>query len=304
MDQTRADVSGLPAAAAVRTGRTGRRDRRWLAVLAGGVLVAVMQVVIQVGAATPAAAMPGVLTTTAFSAKDSTSVKGVSADCPTGTRLIGGGATVDDGLAGQVRLTMSAPILGISIRDYWEARAREPATGFSGAWRLKVVAICGPEPSGLETVWTSVGTTGTFQAATVGCPAGKRVLSVGGGMAYSQTQEAALQLVRPDGPLTLGRVTARRDNGSTNLWVLFIYVLCANPLPGQQNVAQVVNAADGYAYCPVGTSVIGTGGGGGLSDSGPYYLQTFMPLNNLSGSYAAMTGRPTSGTVIQATCAN
>jgi hypothetical protein len=97
-------------------------------------------------------------------------------------------------------------------------------------------------------------------------------------------------LVRPNDSLSLGRITAREGtNKYPGQWYLYLDVLCANPLPGQQNADNVVYTRQGFAQCPAGTRVISAGGGGGLSDSGPYYLRARMPLNIGTGSYATMT---------------
>ena len=305
MDPSQDGVPGSYSAAGAQADVGHRRIRKWVAVTTAAVLVASVQVLVQVATTTPAGAVPGIFTVNVFSANDSLPFKAVEANCPPGYRVLGGGGSVNDGLAGQVALTWSGPRDNNdgTLPDTWMVVATAPA-GYSDTWQLRALAICGPSLPGLVMVSALTFSDATFQSISAACPAGKRVLSVGGGLTAMSNVDAFLQLVRPDGTLTVGRLTAREGArhypGTWNIW---IDVLCANPIAGQQYVDTVVNSAGGHAFCPAGKGVVGLGGGGGLSDSGPYYLQTLMPHTDLHGSYAAMTGAPPSGgVVVEATC--
>ena len=67
--------------------------------------------------------------------------------CPSGTRVIGGGASVGGDVAegsdldAAVALKASRPVT-TSGGDAWTARAEEIAPGFDGDWSLTVYAIC------------------------------------------------------------------------------------------------------------------------------------------------------------------
>ena len=83
------------------------------------------------------------------SVSNSVSPKEAAVLCPSGKRVIGGGAAITGGsvasgatdLAATVALKTSRPItLGSS--DAWTARAEEIAPGFDGNWSLTIYAIC------------------------------------------------------------------------------------------------------------------------------------------------------------------
>jgi trimeric autotransporter adhesin len=73
-------------------------------------------------------------------ANTSEEVKTVSAECPTGKQLVGGGARVL-GAATKVAVTESAPILDAEKRTSWSAAARAIDTEAS-AWAIEAHAIC------------------------------------------------------------------------------------------------------------------------------------------------------------------
>jgi hypothetical protein len=86
------------------------------------------------------------------SAFDATTPKTVSAHCPTGKKLTGGGAKIifGPGAAGQVMLTESAPLEtfngqeNVISDDTWRARADsiQPAGGAIANWQLQVFVVC------------------------------------------------------------------------------------------------------------------------------------------------------------------
>jgi hypothetical protein len=83
----------------------------------------------------------GLTSRTETTATDSTSPKSVSAQCPVGTTVIGGSATIDDGSAGDPGpVALAADGLALFL-DGWHARAYE-TSATANSWELVVTAIC------------------------------------------------------------------------------------------------------------------------------------------------------------------
>jgi hypothetical protein len=72
------------------------------------------------------------------SANDSSSGKGVVAQCPSGKKVVGGGAYVSQATVGGPALVTSRP--GPSL-TYWSAVAVE-TSAYSGGWTLEGYALC------------------------------------------------------------------------------------------------------------------------------------------------------------------
>jgi hypothetical protein len=104
--------------------------------------------------------------------------------------------------------------------------------------------------------------------------------------------------------LTIGRLSGRVDAGGfSSAWSMRVYAICADPISGIHNEAQVLNASAAGVGCTSG-SVHGAGGGGGTVESGAVYLQSVVPSASLAIVTATMTGTPTGGGMVaQATCA-
>jgi len=150
-------------------------------------------------------------------------------------------------------------------------------------------------------------TTYTFE-----CSQGKKVLSAGGKGNDAPDGNVGLTMIRPDGPLTIGRAGARVGhvvyNGS---WSVDSYAICAFPPPDLRNWSQITQSWDGEMICPGATEVAGVGGGGGLIDLGRYFLVSFYPRFGRSGVAIHMTGVPgdpldpaNGGMLTEMTCAN
>ena len=77
----------------------------------------------------------------AFSAFDTTTPKTAEADCPAGTKIIGGGAyaNVGGGVTGPVALAASLPI---SDGRGWIGTAYRTDSVFTGSWNIDARAIC------------------------------------------------------------------------------------------------------------------------------------------------------------------
>ena len=272
------------------------------------VALATLSVGIAIAHASPASAVAGLQRTQSPAAAPSTtSFKTRIASCPSGTVVIGGGGGIYNAPAAQVRLTSLQPVHSTS-GDRFEVRA-ETATGFVGPWSLLAYAICANRLPGYEIrSGTTTLSSSTFKATSAACPSGKRVIGTGASVLNSSGQftgvnQVGLQLVRAAGPLDIARGTAREDaNGYSGSWQVRSFAVCVNTLAGAAVAGQLVSGSGGTASCTSGR-VHGAGGGGSLTDSGPYFLRAVIPSSNLSSVTTSMTGVPVGGTGIQAICA-
>jgi hypothetical protein len=287
----------------MKSHRLGRPSTAPLVLLTVALVLAV-QGIVQLSTAAPAGAVPGLFRTPAAnSANNSNPIKTIDAVCPSETRLVGGGGAVADGNSRQVRLTQLIPNTG-GLNDFYRVTAVEPPAGYAENWFVTAYALCAPPLPGLEIVnRPSENSVSNFKHVTRGCStSSKRVLSVGGDT--GQIPQVALNLVRPDGNLTIGRLSGRVDAGGySSPWFMRLYMICADPIPGLHNEAQVLDASAAGVGCDSG-QVHGAGGGGGTVESGAVHLQSVVPSQNLNIVTATMTGTPTGGGMVaQATCA-
>ena len=80
-----------------------------------------------------------------------------------------------------------------------------------------------------------------------------------GGVGGSPSQ-VGLTMVRPDGPLTIGRASARvAPGGFWDSWNVDSFAICAYPVPNQQNVGKIEQSDTASAQCPAGTTANGRG---------------------------------------------
>ena len=116
------------------------------------------------------------------------SPKHATANCPSGTSLIGGGGWANDQGTGKIMLTGMEPIRqgpNPPRLDYYDVWAQRTDPLFSVAWSLQAYAICAagkglPANSGMYQHGTDT-QTAAFKALSYGCPAGQRVVSAGDG---------------------------------------------------------------------------------------------------------------------------
>lgn len=231
--------------------------------------------------------------------------KQVQADCPTGTRLVGGGGHINDRGSGKVMLTQLFPHSHEAIVNTYYVTARNIDPSFTGNWSVEAYAICAAgqaTPGGLVTYQLPTEREpSTFKAGKVECPKGQRVVSAGASTRGSSAP-AGLQLVRASGALDIARGTARVPQADIRDWTLHTLAVCANPIPGVRVVSELVNTAERVISCPEGTKVYGAGGGGSLTDSGKAFLRTVYVSPDLRRVHVAMTAVPVGGMVVQAIC--
>jgi hypothetical protein len=202
-----------------------------------------------------AAAPPGLQLVTATSPVDS-NAKSAVATCPSGTRLLGGGAETT-GASGQVLLTGIRPTALTTVT----AGAREDPTGTSANWSVTAYAICSTA-AGVRTISAaSSSDSGANKVATATCPPGMSVVGTFGAI-NSSAGHVVLDAIFPDAGLTSANISAFEDaTGTTASWSLTAYAICAasarlttfTPSRGAVRFDSV------GAGCPAGTSTVGVG---------------------------------------------
>jgi hypothetical protein len=265
---------------------------------------------VQVVTSVPAAALPGFVRVVDYSATDSSPVKGMLAICPTGTRIIGGGAWIVNGGA-RVRLTRSFPLYALPTVDPtgWAAQAEEPDTGYADAWFIEVHAMC----VRLSSVpgWTIINelyaeSSRTYQSRNPGC-VGQYAIGVGGEVLDGDGQVGLTQLRILDS-LRGARATAREDfDGYALPWTLKAWVICADRIPNAAFYRTSKQAAGAGGTCPPGKFVHAVAGGAeATNDPAAVFLDGIRPQLDTSGQLVKfsvrMTGTPYHGTSAGAIC--
>ncbi|HEX5759623.1 MAG TPA: hypothetical protein VF121_10545 [Thermoanaerobaculia bacterium] len=185
----------------------------------------------------------------------------VSAPCPSGKSLLGGGARIVH-VPNGTGLTGSFPASPPGAPG-WLAEARPIVPGDAAPWRLESYAICA-RVSGRQ-VESAVRLRGEnpFLPLAANCPYGKAVLGGGG---RSRHPRAGLTTTAPAGPVCPARWEAdarkvpRIDDPSTTDSAS---VICGN-VPGYEVVAAAsakdsIGLKNATARCPAGKVVVGGG---------------------------------------------
>jgi len=213
-------------------------------------------------AASPAAAVTGLVYRSDISAFDSETEKSATASCPTGTRVLGGGGSIT-GADSHVHLTRLQPS---GISDTYTAVAVE-RSAYAANWRVNAYAICGNAPAGLEYVSFHTGSDSEpTKEATASCTGSKKLIGLGARIEGGSGQ-VVIDDMKPFGPLTSARVVAYEGPGGYDgSWHMWAYGVCANPLAGLEvKWAATDDPMDSQddtvsVACPVGKKVHGVGG--------------------------------------------
>ena len=199
-----------------------------------------------------ASAVSGLSVTTSRSLDSgSEGFKWAQAVCPPDTNVLGGGADVSGG-ANSVHVSSMLPLAGFP--DSFYATAMEDPRGYSGAWTLSAWAVCGSGVTGWQIVQADVPAEpdSTYAAAVATCPAGKKVIGVGG--AVSGGSRYVLDSVDPGEDLTDAFVEVLGDETTPiagSAWGAHAYAVCIDPVAGQQ----LVTATTGWSPANKTTSV-------------------------------------------------
>lgn len=276
--------------------------------LAAAGLVLLGAAAVEVAAAAPASAVPNLVLVSAQSAYDSAGEKSATAACPTGTRVLGGGAYIYGGNR-HVHLTR---LQALGSSDTYVASATE-GPGYSGNWRVYAYGICGQAPAGLEYVsYHSFNNSDGYKSATATCPAGKKLISVGA-RTHGGGGQVVIDDIMPSNTLNWVQVTTYEDeSGYAGNWSMWAYGVCANPLPGLEfrTATGPVDSTDDVVgvACSPGKKVHGVGGSinGGL---GEVRYAGLYPAGGLGSATAIALEEPngqstTWYTRVYAICAN
>lgn len=257
---------------------SNRETIHWAArVKAMGILSAVL-VAVQLAGAVPASAVTGLhKVQSPVSAYDSQSPKTVTAFCPLGERVIGGGASVlsDNAVVGKkLTLTQLRPVGSvINEKDRYVVTMAETTPGTTGNWAVGAQAICAPASSlsGYQIVpAATLASSESVQATAAVCPAGKVVIGTGGrinnGIDNGGFARVVLQVARASGPGDIARVQAHEGaSGYSGSWNVTSYAVCVNPPPGYQVVfgesPERLSESEklAFAICPGNKRVHGAG---------------------------------------------
>jgi hypothetical protein len=224
-------------------------------------------------ATTASAYIPNVQQVSAFSATDSSSPKYVtSPDCPSGTELIGTGASIIGGNR-QVTISKVEPQQPVRVA----AKAAEDRDGTPNSWQLKATAICGQVWGNAEVVTADYMkgfdyyNSDNSKSVTAYCPGGKRVLG-SGGYVYVEGGRAVIDTIEPTAGLDGVEVSASEDRyGTSDDWGLTAYATCADQTYYPQRVAATATdyliqragntrGKTATASCPSGKHLLGSGG--------------------------------------------
>src|SRR5262245_20957593 len=183
----------------------------------------------QASMTSPAEAVSGLTRVTKISASDSTTAKQVTAMCPAGKRIFGGGAEIVNG-QGQAVVQRLQP-RSTATDDRFVVGAREDSNGYAGAWRLRAFAVCADPLPGQQIIATTAPTSSDSQQSLVGlCPNDQREVGFGGRINNGAGQVRLSDLYDFFGPpSSLLIVGAREDpDGYAGQWSLSSYIICAD----------------------------------------------------------------------------
>lgn len=269
--------------------------RRHLAV-ASGVLAPVL-LLAGLLTASPATAVPGIVSdtddTNSMDYGPATS-KTMTAECPEGTKIIGGGGgllgnQVGDGLV----ITQLQPIDPIFLgEDRFTVTVEDPS-GTVRDWGVRATAICAPAlPNmSIEYGFTPL-SSDPAQLATATCPSGRKVVG-SGGTVYEADGHAGLQVMRAstDGRRVYAQAH-EEPGGYSGSWYVFAWAVCATApsgyaiVMGQSPQEDSETTKSATADCPGSKTLLGAGA-----------ATTFSAPAEVALHFAHAYSYPTSGSV-------
>lgn len=166
--------------------------------------------------------LPG-LDLVSASSESSSEPKSVTAPCPPGKSLVGGGGSIIGG-RGQVVLDDLVPTSGLGGMI---VAAFEDQDGTPSPWALGVHAVCANPLPGLERVEARTATNSLDKSISARCPAGKKVVGAGGEI-FAGLGQVRMDDVSPNADLSAVLVTATEDqDGFSQNWFAHAYAVCA-----------------------------------------------------------------------------
>ena len=257
------------------------------------------------GTASAATELAGYQQVVAMSAFDSAN-KSSTATCPAGKKLVGtGGGIRRPGflgfpplVGGNAQVSVDS-MLPNSTLTAVTVHGGEDQDGYAGIWAVRAVAICATASNvGLTRVEMQVPYSSVTKSATASCPAGKKLVGMGGGIrvpflssylpgAFGQV---VMDYIVPNTTLTGVSVRGSEDqDGYSGNWAVHADAICANAgaFGGVQRVGPASTPYDSLspkskaAACSGAQYSFGAGGvAGGLFGAG----QGHMLLDDLTPS--------------------
>jgi hypothetical protein len=254
-----------------------------IAVLVAGVVVGMVAV------PSRASAVPGIVVVQQASASSSATAQTAVAKCPVNTVVIGGGGDLTDGGA-SVRIVRSGP-----MNNDWVVAAREVSAGYLGTWSVRAWAVCAKKPKGYVVVSAKQDFT-TSGVLSVSCPAGKKVLGVGGAASLANGH-AVLDTLRPTLDLSGAYVEAFTDAPAVGEPLFMLgHAICATPSGLGLQLAYASSSTSSNDYrtisvgCPPGTDLHGMGASVNGAQGGAH-IDGITPFS--LGAYAVAREKPT-----------
>jgi hypothetical protein len=206
--------------------------------------------------ATEAASAPritGTVSVGGVSAQNTLPLKTMTAVCPAGKQVVGGGARSE--YRGSAVLTRLEPHWTGS-RYAFTASAAVPRGAGAPKWSLRVFAMCvDPVPGYQIIVRPFDSNTPYTKAASARCPSGQRALGAGARIGYTDGYQndrgVSLQVARASGTGDIARAQARAQASYPYAWGLTAIAVCAQT-PQYYEVVSSNTAPDGIASveCP------------------------------------------------------
>jgi hypothetical protein len=211
--------------------------------------------------------------------------KQITVSCPSGKRVLGAGGDASPG-SGQVMVDAIRPNAALTRVT---ARAREDETGSGADWVVVAYAVCAAPPTGMErVVTTSASSSSATRSVAAACPAGKRLLGLGGEVG-SPNGQVLLDGLLPNAALTQATVNALEDEtGNADPWALTAYAICSDPIAGLERVlGTTTTGSEAFksagAQCPAGKTLVSPGGTID-SPNGQILFDGMFPGAELTGS--------------------
>jgi hypothetical protein len=156
---------------------------------------------------------------------------------------------------------------------------REDETGYPANWQPSAYALCTSPLVGMERVAGQSASSSEAKSVVATCPAGKRVVGVGGASAGGSGQ-VVLEVIRPDKQLKTVTVVSREDqNGFAGNWTVSAYAVCAKAPQGLERVVATRVGSDEFtdvqADCSPGRNLLAMGGEVS-GQSGQLSLETYV----------------------------
>jgi hypothetical protein len=248
------------------------------------------------------AAVSGVVLVVGQTGSNTSTPKTVSAICPNGKRVIGGGGSAEelgdpDGGGGSRNqaLTELRPLRfydGTTTRDAYMVTAAETPPGTTNAWWVTAYAVCADPLPGLNIVSaTTTPSSDPMQATAASCGGG---VAIGTGASVNtRTGNVVLQVARPS--TTGASALAQAHEGAagyTGNWSVTAYAVCVPTKPagyqvvkGESTAWESQSSKIGSISCPSGTRLLSSGAAITNIAPGHVSLEGIIPRTNDRRTY-------------------